>query len=93
MSVATKGLSAVDYESLAVNLEPNATLEGIYRDSESVPSWVASADRYLGSQVAGLVRQSDSDVPTAHIKGAYNKGAADALDMLRDIVDRNAGPT
>lgn len=93
MSVATKGLSSVDYESLAVNLEPNATLEGIYRDSESVPSWVASADRYLGSQVAGLVRQSDSDVPTAHIKGAYNKGAADALDMLRDIVDRNAGPT
>ena len=93
LSVATKGKSAVDLESFAVDLAPNATLEGIYRDSESVPSWVAAADRYLGSQVAGLVRQSDSDVPTAHIKGAYNKGAADALEMLRDIVDRNAGPT
>ena len=92
MSVATRGKSAVDFGSLAVDLEPNANLEGIYRDSTSVPSWVAAADRYLGSQVADLVRQSDSEVPTAHIKGAYNKGAADALEMLRDIVDRNAGP-
>jgi hypothetical protein len=92
MSVATRGKSAVDFESAAVDLEPNTNLEGIYRDSEVVPSWVAAADRYLGNQVAGLVRQSDSEVPTAHIKGAYNKGAADALEMIRDIVDRNAGP-
>ncbi len=92
-SIAIKGISEPEVESIALNLQPNTTLEAMYRDAESVPSWVAASDRYLGSQVAGLAQQADSEVPTAHIKGAYNKGAADALTMLRDIVDRNAGPT
>jgi hypothetical protein len=76
-----------------MNLEPNFALEELYRDSESVPTWVASSDRYLGNELSSLAQQADSPTPTTHIKGAYNKGAAEALAELRDIVDRNAGPT
>jgi hypothetical protein len=76
-----------------MDLEPNVALEDIYRGSESVPSWVAASDRYLGKQLASLAHQADSSTPTTPIKGAYNKGAAEALGILRDIVDRNAGPT
>jgi hypothetical protein len=73
--------------------QPNTELEQIYSNSDSVPSWVAASDRYLSNQLAGLAQQAVSSIPTAQIKGAYNKGATDAIAMLRDIVDRNAEPT
>jgi hypothetical protein len=87
-----KGFRELEVQSFDQN-QPSINLEQLYSNSESVPSWVAASDRYLGSQIADLAQQADSQMPTAHIKGAYNKGAADALATLRDIVDRNAEPT
>jgi hypothetical protein len=88
-----KSFRELEVESFDLSLEPNTTLEQIYSNSVSVPSWVAASDRYLGNQIAGLAQQADSTMPTAHMKGAYNKGASEAISMLRDIVDRNAEPT
>lgn len=67
----------------------SAALESFYADSDSVPSWVASWDRYLSKQTAGLAQEASSPEPTADVKGAYNKGAADALGELRNILDRH----
>jgi hypothetical protein len=70
----------------------DSRLETHYQGAKSVPSWVAASDRYIGSQWAGLVKQASTPVPKALLKGSYDKGAAEALTLLRDIVDKHARP-
>jgi hypothetical protein len=69
----------------------SAALESFYADADSVPTWVASWDRYLGAQSAELAQQANSLAPTAPFKEAYNRGAAAALDELRAILDKHSG--
>ncbi|HJQ02484.1 MAG TPA: hypothetical protein VJ851_12860 [Jatrophihabitans sp.] len=67
----------------------STALETYYVDADSVPSWVASWDRYLGRETVELAQQENSLEPTAPFKKAYNVGASVALEQLRDILDRH----
>jgi hypothetical protein len=68
-------------------------VQDAYVDAETVPTWVATSDRYLTKQWAGLAKRSTSHAPTAEFKGAYDTGAVEALANLRDIIKRHAGPS
>jgi len=74
------------------NLEPIFALEELYRDRNRFRRGSHPSDRtwVMSCRAGSAGRLFDA---TTHIKGAYNKGAAEALAELRDIVDRNAGPT
>jgi hypothetical protein len=73
--------------------EAHSDLENMYIAAPAVPTWVAASDRYLGNQWAGLAKSAESPGPTAKIKGAYDRGAAEALGELGSIVARHARPS
>jgi hypothetical protein len=64
--------------------------ESKYEGAAEVPSWVAASHRYLGNEWASIARASDPSVG-AVVRDAYDKGAAEALDELRGIIDRYSG--
>ena len=61
-----------------------------YEAVQDVPTWVAASHRYLGSEYAKLARSADP-VAKAVVRNAYDRGAAEALDELRSIIDRHSG--
>jgi hypothetical protein len=76
----------------AVQYQSDATLAERFRYAETVPSWVASSDQYLGSQWADIFKTAQSEIPVAPARNAYDKGAAAALADLQAIVERHARP-
>lgn len=71
-----------------------------YSAEASVPTWVAASDRYLSSQWAGLAKGVTAPASTAYgqgayenSQGAYERGAAEALGELGQIVSRHARPS
>jgi hypothetical protein len=73
--------------------EADPTLAERFATSESVPSWVASTDQYLGAQWAALAESEIAGIPAGPTRKAYDTGAKEALDQIRDIVERHARPT
>jgi hypothetical protein len=73
--------------------EADPTLAERFATSESVPSWVASTDQYLGAQWAALAESEIAGIPAGPARKAYDTGAKEALDQIRDIVERHARPT
>jgi hypothetical protein len=73
--------------------EADPTFADLFASSATVPSWVASTDQYLGGQWAALAQSDIAGIPVAPSREAYNAGAKDALDQIRDIVERHARPT
>lgn len=68
----------------------SAEAESMYETVSEVPAWVAVSHRYLGNEWARLARTADPSVG-AVVRDAYDKGAAEALDELRSIIDRHSG--
>lgn len=67
----------------------SAEVEGLYAGAAEVPAWVASSHRYLGNEWANLARAADPQLKVVTRK-SYDKGAAEALDEIRDIVERHS---
>jgi hypothetical protein len=67
-------------------------LQTRYPGTSSVPSWVAASDRYIDTQWADLLGQASTPFPTTNLTDSDNQGAAEGLEVLREIVDRHASP-
>jgi hypothetical protein len=93
LAAKTDDAYAVATSEAAIQYQSDATLAERYRYVKTAPSWVASSDQYLASQWAGLAKTAGSEVPTAPARGAYDQGAASALEELRAIVERHARPS
>ncbi len=70
---------------------PEADLSDYYASAQTVPSWVATSERYIGSQLASLSRPASAPEPVGD-KQAYEQGAAEALSELQQMVARHARP-
>ena len=88
------GLSPGDPLSSAVlpegyDVSQDADLTDYYAESGTVPSWVATSERYIGSELAELTRSAAAP-PTTSFKDAYDRGAAEALAELHQLVAEHA---
>jgi len=70
----------------------DADVTDVYAQSETVPSWVATSERYIGSKLAELGR-SEAAPERATFKQAYDRGTAEALSELQQIVAKHARPS
>jgi len=70
---------------------PQADLSDYYASAETVPSWVATSERYIGSQLADLSRSASEPQPVGY-KQAYQRGAVEALAELQQMVAKHARP-
>jgi hypothetical protein len=70
---------------------PETDLSDYYASTETVPTWVAASERYIGSQLANLSHSPSEPEPVGY-KRAYERGAAEALAELQEIVAKHARP-
>ncbi len=72
--------------------EPGSALDQYYADADTVPSWAAAAERYVGSQIAHLSQPGDApgSVPD---KKAYEQGATEALAEIQNMIAKYARPS
>jgi hypothetical protein len=70
----------------------DSDVSDLYARSETVPSWVATSERYIGSKLAELGR-SEAAPERATFKAAYDRGTAEALSELQQIVAKHARPS
>jgi hypothetical protein len=64
-------------------------VSSVYVDAATVPTWVAASERYVGQELANLTRPPGGPEPAGY-KGAYERGAAEALTELQAIVAKHA---
>jgi hypothetical protein len=69
-----------------------ADMSDWYASSETVPSWVATSERYIGSKLAELGKSAAAP-ERATLKEAYDRGTAEALSELQQIVAKHARPS
>jgi hypothetical protein len=74
-------------------VSPEADLTDYYQETDSVPLWVATSERYIGSELAGLALTGAAPETTTEYKQAYDRGAAEALAELHELVAKHARPT
>lgn len=67
-----------------------AAAASAYEQLEDVPAWVAASHAYLGSEYAKLARSADP-IAKSVVRNAYDRGAAEALDKLRAIIEKHSG--
>jgi len=72
--------------------QADADVSEAYAQSATVPSWVATSERYIGSKLAELGR-SEAAPERATFKAAYDRGTAEALSELQQIVAKHARPS
>jgi hypothetical protein len=71
---------------------PEADLSGYYASAETVPTWVAASECYIGTQLANLSQSATAPEPVG-FKRAYEQGAAEALAEIQEIVAKHVRPT
>ncbi|MFG2974378.1 hypothetical protein ACGFYY_15465 [Streptomyces sp. NPDC048331] len=72
----------------ALGLVPGEATRTLYRQASSVPGWMATSERFIESKAADLVETAAVPGETPAMKQAYDRGTAQALTELRELVDR-----
>ncbi|MFJ3728476.1 hypothetical protein ACIPYQ_38740 [Streptomyces sp. NPDC090045] len=82
--------SATSLEILptALALAPGEATQSLYRQASSVPGWMALSERFIESKAADLVQTAAVPGETPAMKQAYDRGTAQALAELRELLDR-----
>lgn len=73
----------------ALDVAPNDALSAYYASAETVPGWVASAERYIDGRLADLAGSAAPPGEASAVKEAYDLGTAKALNELRGLIERN----
>lgn len=68
-------------------------LTDYYESAYTVPGWVATSERYIGTQLANLTQAAPVHGQGVESKIAYDRGAAEALTELHEIVAKHARPS
>lgn len=58
---------------------------------DRLPTWVASSERFIDTKVAGLLRGAATTGDSSPGRLAHDRGTAEALEELRQMVQRHAG--
>jgi hypothetical protein len=74
-------------------VSPDADLSDFFAAADVVPSWVATSERYISSQLADLTRAAGSPETGGGDAQAYVRGAAEALAELQELVAKHVRPT
>ncbi|WP_404962576.1 hypothetical protein [Streptomyces sp. 147326] len=72
----------------ALGMTPGEATLSLYRQASSVPGWMALSERFIESKAADLVETAAVPGETPAMKQAYDRGTAQALAELRELVDR-----
>lgn len=67
-------------------------LDAYYASAETIPTWVAASERYIGSQLAHLSQPAETPESVPN-KQAYEQGAAQALAEIQALVAKHARPS
>ncbi|MEO6715196.1 MAG: hypothetical protein ABIM89_17490, partial [Mycobacteriales bacterium] len=68
---------------------PAPEVQQVYANSDALPGWVATSERYIDANVTELVQTARSVSAVPFTKQAYDSGKQRALSQLREIVDRH----